>query len=142
MTARGYQGGAHQFYVDGSPVVADAFFGGAWHTVLIGSLRAGGKGLFALDVTDPANIKLLWEIGVDQEPDLGYSFPKPTVARLHNGKWAVVTGNGYSSLNDKAALLIIDLETGAITRKLEVTGRTGVPNGLSSPRLADTTATA
>ncbi|HCG1219358.1 TPA: type 4a pilus biogenesis protein PilY1, partial [Pseudomonas aeruginosa] len=85
----------------------------------------------------PANIKLLWEIGVDQEPDLGYSFPKPTVARLHNGKWAVVTGNGYSSLNDKAALLIIDLETGAITRKLEVTGRTGVPNGLSSPRLAD-----
>ncbi|WP_371358983.1 PilC/PilY family type IV pilus protein, partial [Salmonella sp. E393-2] len=78
--------------------------------------------------------KLLWEIGVDQEPDLGYSFPNPTVARLHNGKWAVVTGNGYSSLNDKAALLIIDLETGAITRKLEVTGRTGVPNGLSSPR--------
>lgn len=77
MTARGYQGGAHQFYVDGSPVVADAFFGGAWHTVLIGSLRAGGKGLFALDVTDPANIKLLWEIGVDQEPDLGYSFPNP-----------------------------------------------------------------
>ncbi len=137
LTARGYQGGAHQFYVDGSPVVADAFFGGAWHTVLIGSLRAGGKGLFALDVTDPANIKLLWEIGVDQEPDLGYSFPKPTVARLHNSKWAVVTGNGYSSLNDKAALLIIDLETGAITRKLEVTGRTGVPNGLSSPRLAD-----
>ncbi|XOM73902.1 type 4a pilus biogenesis protein PilY1, partial [Pseudomonas aeruginosa] len=66
LTARGYQGGAHQFYVDGSPVVADAFFGGAWHTVLIGSLRAGGKGLFALDVTDPANIKLLWEIGVDQ----------------------------------------------------------------------------
>ncbi|MCB2782987.1 pilus assembly protein, partial [Listeria monocytogenes] len=53
------------------------------------------------------------------------------------GKWAVVTGNGYSSLNDKAALLIIDLETGALTRKLEVTGRTGVPNGLSSPRLAD-----
>lgn len=142
LTARGYQGGAHQFYVDGSPVVADAFFGGAWHTVLIGSLRAGGKGLFALDVTDPANIKLLWEIGVDQEPDLGYSFPKPTVARLHNGKWAVVTGNGYSSLNDKAALLIIDLETGAITRKLEVTGRTGVPNGYPALAWQTTTATA
>ena len=43
LTARGYRGGAHQFYVDGSPVVADAFFGGAWHTVLIGSLRAGGR---------------------------------------------------------------------------------------------------
>ncbi len=105
-------------------------------------LRAGGKGLFALDVTDPANIKLLWEIGVDQEPDLGYSFPKPTVARLHNGKWAVVTGNGYSSLNDKAALLIIDLETGAITRKLEVTGRTGVPNGYPALAWQTTTATA
>lgn len=71
---------------------------------------------------------------------LGYSFPQPTVARLHNGKWAVVTGNGYDSTNKnngKAALLIIDMETGKLTKSLEVTGAEGVANGLSTPKLAD-----
>ncbi len=139
----------HHFYVDGSPVVADAYIGDAWRTVLIGTLRAGGKGLFALDITDPANIKLLWEFsdaripainGVNNQVRLGYSFPQPTVARLHNGKWAVVTGNGYDSdgsTHGKAALLIIDLETGALTKSIEVQGTAGVANGLSAPRLAD-----
>ncbi len=28
--------------------------GGAWHTVLVGSIRYGGRGIFAVDVTDPA----------------------------------------------------------------------------------------
>ena len=49
----------HHYYVDGSPVVGDAFVkastagSAAWRSVLIGSDRAGGRGLFALDVTDP-----------------------------------------------------------------------------------------
>lgn len=63
LTGKSYQGAHHQFYVDGSPVVADVYIGGEWRTVLIGTLRAGGKGLFALDVTDPTGIKLLWEFG-------------------------------------------------------------------------------
>jgi len=145
LTGKSYQGAHHQFYVDGSPVVADVYIGGEWRTVLIGTLRAGGKGLFALDVTDPAGIKLLWEFQDNSIPNsnavrLGYSFPQPTVARLHNGKWAVVTGNGYDSTNKnngKAALLIIDMETGKLTKSLEVTGAEGVANGLSAPKLAD-----
>ncbi|MCW3147089.1 PilC/PilY family type IV pilus protein [Stutzerimonas stutzeri] len=145
LTGKSYQGAHHQFYVDGSPVVADVFLDGEWRTVLVGSLRAGGKGLFALDVTDPDSIKLLWEFHDSAIPDtndvrLGYSFPQPTVARLHNGKWAVVTGNGYESDNKdngKAALLIIDMATGELTKSLEVTGTNGVANGLSTPKLAD-----
>jgi len=145
LTGKSYQGAHHQFYVDGSPVVADVYIGGEWRTVLIGTLRAGGKGLFALDVTDPTGIKLLWEFQDNSIPNsnavrLGYSFPQPTVARLHNGKWAVVTGNGYDSTNKnngKAALLIIDMETGKLTKSLEVTGAEGVANGLSTPKLAD-----
>jgi len=145
LTGKSYEGAHHQFYVDGSPVVADVYMSGEWRTVLVGTLRAGGKGLFALDVTDPSNIKLLWEFDdgdIPQEKSvrLGYSFPRPTVARLHNGKWAVVTGNGYESTskdNGKAALLIIDMETGALTKSLEVVGTDGVSNGLSTPKLAD-----
>lgn len=39
--------------VDGSPVVKDIYYGGAWHTILLSGLRQGGKSYFALDVTNP-----------------------------------------------------------------------------------------
>src|SRR5699024_4167337 len=72
----------------------------------------------------------------------GYSFPQPTVARLHNGKWAVVTGNGYQgdgTSNGAAALYVIDAITGKMIKSLEVQSpiKDGGDNGLSSPRLAD-----
>ncbi len=43
------------FGVDGSPVVKDIFYGGAWRTVLICGLRQGGHSYFTLDITDPDN---------------------------------------------------------------------------------------
>ncbi len=146
LTATGYGEATHHFFVDGSPVVADVFIGNKWRTVLVGTLGAGGKGMFALDVTDPAAIKLLWEFNEDKlaandfDVKLGYTFSQPTIARLHNGKWAAVAGNGYAasdSQNGKAALLIIDMETGALTKDLVVQGAAGVPNGMSTPKLAD-----
>ncbi|WP_426755189.1 PilC/PilY family type IV pilus protein, partial [Pseudomonas aeruginosa] len=93
--------------------------------------------LFALDVTKPDDVKLLWEYDSSTDSDLGYTFSKPTVARLHSGQWAVVTGNGYGSDNDKAALLLIDLKKGTLIKKLEVQSERGIANGLSTPRLAD-----
>ncbi|MBV7539558.1 pilus assembly protein [Acidovorax sp. sic0104] len=44
----------HQYYVDGSPMTGDIQSGSTWSTVLVGTLGAGGKGYFALDVTDPS----------------------------------------------------------------------------------------
>lgn len=146
LTASGYGEAQHQFFVDGSPVVADVFFDNKWRTVLVGTLGAGGKGMFALDVTDPSSIKLLWEFNEDQlaandfEVKLGYSYSQPTIARLHNGRWAAVVGNGYAatgSNNGKASLLIIDIEDGSLTKELIVAGKPGVPNGMSTPKLAD-----
>jgi type IV pilus assembly protein PilY1 len=60
---------AHQYTVDGTPTVVDAFFGNAWHTVLVAGLRGGGQGIYALDVTDPGAwnteskgaTRVLWE---------------------------------------------------------------------------------
>lgn len=144
LTGKNY---THQYYVDGTPTVADVYDpqGGKWRTILVGTLRAGGKGLFALDITDPDNISLLWELH-EYSPAFnnlavkpGYSFPKPTVARLHNGRWGVVTGNGYKAegtQNGGAALYVIDALNGSMIKSLEVTGTTG-ENGLSTPRLAD-----
>ncbi|KAB0771887.1 pilus assembly protein PilY, partial [Pseudomonas aeruginosa] len=83
------------------------------------------------------DVKLLWEYDSSTDSDLGYTFSKPTVARLHSGQWAVVTGNGYGSDNDKAALLLIDLKKGTLIKKLEVQSERGIANGLSTPRLAD-----
>ena len=39
--------------VDDMPVVQDVFINGQWRSVLVGSLRLGGRGIFALDVTEP-----------------------------------------------------------------------------------------
>ena len=134
----------HRFYVDGTPEVADIYDGQNWRTILVGTLRAGGKGIFALDITDPDDIKLLWEL--DQNSAVfkdkvkpGYSFSKPTIARLHNGRWSVVTGNGYENGDDsgKAALYIIDAVTGALTKDLSVQSAKATHNGLSTPKLVD-----
>lgn len=139
----------HQYYVDGTPVVADVYFGSAWHTVLVGTLRGGGRGVFALDVTDPDNISLLWEYTSDNNSDLGYTFATPVIVRLKtsdkNGGWAVVLGNGYGGSNSQASLLILDIDPNASKRLIkELTPSPTSPstvvntnNGLSSARVAD-----
>lgn len=142
LTGKNY---SHEFYVDGSPVVADIYDGSKWRTILVGTLRAGGKSIFALDITTPGSEKLLWEfddskIVTPNTVKMGYSFSQPTIARLHNGRWAVVFGNGYEAsnhTNGKAALFIVDAIEGTLERSLEVTGTNGIANGLSTPRLAD-----
>jgi type IV pilus assembly protein PilY1 len=46
---------SHEFYVEGSPSVADVFDGSEWRTILVGTLKAGGKSIYALDITEPGN---------------------------------------------------------------------------------------
>lgn len=142
LTGQSYTGSAHRYYVDGSPVSADVYFGGAWHTVLIGTLGGGGKSIFALDITDPNNIKLLWEksysVGDANLSALGYTFPKPYIARLYSGQWAVITGNGYSGTNSgQAALMVLDVQTGDVLKKLVAQGDASRANGLSSVVVSD-----
>lgn len=49
----------HRYYVDGSPMTGDVDIGTKenpnWRTLLVGTLGAGGKGFFILDVTNPSN---------------------------------------------------------------------------------------
>lgn len=140
------EGGAHKFYVDGTPVVRDVFINNQWRTILVGTLRGGGRAMFALDITDPNAVSLLWEFNAGDDiatgapantpSDMGYSFPTPTIAKLHSGHWAVVTGNGYDSDSGRAALMLIDIATGDLIKKIP-TAAADANNGLSSVRVAD-----
>lgn len=134
LTASNYgekDGTPHRYYVDGSPVATDVFFGGAWHKVLIGSLGAGGRQVFALDITDPLNPSLLWEFGSDQDSNMGNSVAQPTIARLNDpsstvgGKWVALVPSGYqggSSSTGGANLFVLDIETGAKIKRFDLAG--------------------
>lgn len=122
---------AHQYFVDGEVTVADAYGGNSigWRTVLIGSMGRGGRALFALDVTDPANVKFLWERDATQISALGNVLGKPVIAQVANGDWKVLIGNGPNSASDDASLIMIDVFTGSST--VVSTGVSG-SNGLSA----------
>ncbi|MGH8351988.1 MAG: pilus assembly protein [Pseudomonas sp.] len=122
----------HRYYVDGKLHVRDAVLNNQWRSVLLGGLGAGGKTIFALDVTDTSAAgfgasKVLWEIKDDA--DLGHNFGEPLVGRMKDGKWVAIFGNGHGSTNDDSVLFIVDLETGAVS-KVRAGSATG---GLSSP---------
>ena len=134
----------HAYTVDGSPSVGDVYYGGGWKTLLVSGMNAGARGLFALDVSDPtlfteANAARVvrWEIG-DSDADMGHVFGKPILVKTRDGRWRAITGNGYNSNSGKAMLMLVDLETGAITRIDTGVGSAALPNGLSAVTVAST----
>ena len=153
--------------MDGSPFTGDAFIGStpAWTTVLVGSLGAGGKGYFVLDVTDPANFTpakagalVLTDTTKSSDPDLGHIMSPPLVdSAVDNksrqivkmngpggGRWAVVLGNGYNSINEAPVLVIQYLDGDKKIKKLSPckdnkcsANYKGNGNGLSTPQAID-----
>ena len=171
----------HRMYVDGPIITADWYNGEAWRTLLIGALGAGGRGFFALDVTNPADFSeanadtivrfdytappvghsslsafvtesgssgMMGEIATD----LGHIMSDPSrdtflgrnlqVARMKNGKWALLLGNGVNSVNERAVLYVISLDgsnfkNGKPFLKLVTDETTGTGNGLSTPLPVD-----
>ena len=147
----------HRYYVDAPAVVTDAYVkttvGGTvgWKTILIGGLRAGGRGLYALDVTSPnfsesgsaPQDTVMWEF---THPDLGFTFSQPSIVLMNNGKWAAIFGNGYNDTGSgEAKLFIVFLEDGLdgtwsagdylvlSTQSGSTTNR----NGLATPAVVD-----
>ena len=136
-------GYTHRFTVDGPPQIADAFIGIAaaaadWRTVLLGSTGAGARSVFAMDISNPAvesggfsQSKLLWEFSEANNADIGYMLSYPHVARMRDGTWVAIFGNGYDSTNGQAKLFILNLQTGAVVWQQSVGAAGG--NGLSQP---------
>ena len=127
----------HEYFVDGSPYASDAWIGGVWKTVLVGSLGAGGKAVYAIDVTDPSTLgasSIMWEF---THPELGYVLGQPAIVRLKaqsgSTKWYAIFGNGYNSQSQTARLFIVELDTGNVAKVIDTgVGSTaaGEENGL------------
>lgn len=131
----------HKYYVDGSPIVMDIFAGGGWKTILVGGLNGGGRGYYALDVTDPTAPKGLWEFCSDSsvcdvaDENLGYTFGNPVIGKLPNGTWVVMVTSGYNNVtpgDGKGYLYVLNALTGALIKKVSTgVGDTTTPSGLS-----------
>jgi type IV pilus assembly protein PilY1 len=113
----------HRYFVDGPVVVGDTYNGSAWGTSLVGTAGAGGRSVFALDVTNPSEYgatNLLWELNdFDTQlsdvvrDNIGHVLGKPVIVPVKSSSGEIsfkaIFGNGVESRNGKAALFVVDL---------------------------------
>lgn len=154
-----YGSNYHTNYVNGSPVVTDVCISGCsgdsaiWRTILVSGLNGGGRGYFAIDVTNPGSPVLLWEFYAQTtgaNNNLGYTFGNPLVTKMQDGRWVVLVTSGYNNgtnarkLNDGTLvantptgngggyLYVLDANTGSVLKTLSTgEGSAGEPSGLS-----------
>jgi type IV pilus assembly protein PilY1 len=141
----------HQYFVDGTPFAGDAKVGtgtastNPWRTVLASGLGAGGKGYFALDVTNQLNFTaatasslVIADTTASTDPDIGNMFITPAIdpsdasrssqiVRLNSNnaakhRWALVVGNGYNSTNEAPVLIVqyLDGANDTVTGQKEI----------------------
>ncbi len=133
----------HEFFANGAPVVGDIYVGGAWKTILVAGLGAGGRGYYALDITNPHSPQALWEFTHDSpggDSNLGLTFGNPIITKRADGTWVVAFTSGYNNVspgNGNGHLFVVDANTGARLVAIETetspgvrAGSTGTPSGL------------
>src|SRR5206468_4852383 len=122
---------SHKLYVNATPRVWDIDFantntatppqtGNDWRTILVGGLGAGGRSVFALDVTTPiappppavstdteatAAGKVLWEF---TDANLGYVYDAPTLVKTYAYGWVVLVASGYNNPGGKGFLYVLN----------------------------------
>jgi len=102
-----------------------------WCTLLIGGLGKGGKGYYALDITDPASwtseanvaAKVMWEF---TDAHMGYSYGTPTVVKTKKWGWVVVLTSGYNNDDGVGYFYFVSPSTGALLE------RVATPSGSTS----------
>lgn len=139
----------HSYSVDATGVVGDVYDGSNWKTILVAGLNAGGKGYFAMDVSDPNSPKALWEFKqknatcydgtaatADADCYVGLTFGRPIISKLGN-QWVVFVTSGYNNvsgntLDGHGFLYALDAITGKIVMRLDTnTGTATDPSGLA-----------
>lgn len=156
----------HEYYVDGSATENDVYVNNSWKTILAGSFRNGGQGIYALNITDPssfseanANQIYLWEFNDKDDPNIGYVNGNLLITKVNSPsgtpKWAVIFGNGYNnsaadgyaSTTGKASLFVLFIDGGLDGTWTEGTdyfkltvgsGTVATPDGLAAPYAIDT----
>jgi len=134
----------HAYFADGSPETADVYdtTTSTWKTILVAGVNSGGRGYYALDITNPTTPRGLWEFCADStscgvsSPNLGLTYGNPVIGkRSSDGKWVVVVSSGLNNVgtsgDGKGYFYVLDAITGAIldTQSTNV-GDTTTPSGL------------
>lgn len=133
LAAIGNPAYVHRYYVDATPQVFDIDFSktvgalqtqASWKTIVVGGLGKGGKGFYALDITDPSALttetgaagKVLWEISNSTTgfENLGYSFGIPTMVKTAKYGWTLIVTSGYNNPDNKGYLFLVNPRTGAL----------------------------
>jgi type IV pilus assembly protein PilY1 len=135
----------HEYFVNGSPVVGDIYVPGTgWKTILVGGLGAGGRGYYALDITNPNSPQVMWEFTNDAyggNGNMGLTFGNPLITKRTNGQWVVVFASGYNNVSPgdgNGRLFVVNANTGQRLVEVETNtaaslpaGTTSVPSGLA-----------
>jgi type IV pilus assembly protein PilY1 len=143
----------HNFFVDATPGAGDVFYGNQWHSWLVGGLGPGGAAIYALDVTNPTTANFTegnaaslvigeWTPATiactnvaNCGNNLGKTYGTPQMRRLHDGKWAVIFGNGFGSTSGDAGIFVMTLDPTSAARTFYYlstgTGSSGSPNGIA-----------
>ena len=143
--------------LDGSAAHADVRIGGKWMTALVSGMGMGAPGVFALDISNPADFAkgagALWEFGEKDDAAIGHLRSAPRVARLRSGEGAgaalrdaVIVSSGLNSAaaDGSGALFVLALDKPAAEpwrrgvnyhRLATPPGDPGQPNALSPPAL-------
>ena len=140
----------HTHFVDASPAVGKVGSGAGAKTILAGGLGAGGRGLYALDISADASAppaseaaaatRILWELSSASAGfgNLGYTYAEVQFVSLNNGANGLIAPNGYMSAAGKASLFLIDSLGGSLIREIDTgSGSAASPNGLSSVSAVD-----
>ncbi|MCU0869239.1 MAG: PilC/PilY family type IV pilus protein, partial [Burkholderiales bacterium] len=152
----------HLYYVDGTPTVGDVDFSltlpnnlasppdPEWRTLLVGGLRKGGRGYYALNITagtagneSDVAAKALWEFPFATTPgraNVGWTFGKPIIAKTRAAGWVVLvtsgynngTGAGQSGGDGRGYLWVLNPRDGSVIATLTTNvGTTTQPSGLA-----------
>jgi type IV pilus assembly protein PilY1 len=145
-------------YVDGSPGQGDARIGAGWRTVLASGMGMGARGVFALDVTDPAHFEqgkgALWEFTDADDAAMGHVREAPLITAISRDKslgqglprYFAVLSSGINNLAPGGAgalfLLALDKPPGQAWKHgdnyfsiVASGGDASVANALSAPAL-------
>ena len=101
----------HAYFVNGDVTISDicvatdcsSATASDWKTILIGGFEGGGRGYYALDITNPNVPLLLWEIDPSNSDftNLGYTYGNPVVTKRNgDNKWVVLLTSGYNNIPD------------------------------------------
>ena len=138
----------HRYFVDGQMDVISRANQGNGKNILVAALGRGGRGVFALDVTNPASVgtaNVLWDdtfqtplTGTDPDADMGYVLGAVRIRKGNEGKTYALVPNGIDSPNGSAALYAYELSaTGSVVKMHKLVAATGPDNGLMSTGMAD-----